>query len=167
MPSANKLFNYIFYLWHKHDVTVFFSRIAHLPIAHVTTELLRCTTPDFIVPDMWPPNSPDLNSVDYAIWSVKRQYETRVHDIDELWQRLLHVWCSLEQSLIDDAVDQCPTPLHGCFHARGRYFEHTLWLSICFLCTWWTCVSNHAWCSRSCSKGPLQKYKMWRFIFTR
>ena len=26
-------------------------------------ELLQCTTPDFIVPDMWPPNSPDLNLV--------------------------------------------------------------------------------------------------------
>jgi len=23
-----------------------------------------------IVPDMWPPNSPDLNPVDYAIWTV-------------------------------------------------------------------------------------------------
>ena len=31
-------------------------------------------------------------------------YETRVHDIDELRQRLLHVWHGLEQSLIDDAV---------------------------------------------------------------
>ena len=23
-----------------------------------------------MAPDMWPPNSPDLNPVDYAIWSV-------------------------------------------------------------------------------------------------
>jgi len=51
---------------------------------------------------VWPPNSPD-----YAIRSViqQRVYETRVHDIDELRQRLLHVWHGLEQSLIDDAVD--------------------------------------------------------------
>ena len=36
-------------------------------------ELLRCTTPDFIAPDMWPLNSLDLNLVDpldYAVWSV-------------------------------------------------------------------------------------------------
>ena len=66
---------------------------------------------------MWPLNSPDLNLVDYAIWSViqQRVYETRVHDIDELRQRLLHLWCSLEQSLIDDAVDQCSTPLRAVF----------------------------------------------------
>jgi len=86
---------------------------------------------------MWPPNSPDLNLVDYAIWSViqQRVYKTRVHDIDELRQRLLHVWCSLEQSLIDDAVDQYPTPLRACVRARDGHFEHTLWLSICFPCT--------------------------------
>ena len=60
---------------------------------HDTIELLPCTTPDLIVPNMWPPNSPDLNPVDYVTWSViqQRVYETRVHDIDELRQHLLHV----------------------------------------------------------------------------
>jgi len=38
--------------------------------ARDTIELLWCTTPDFIALDMWPPNSPDLNLVDYVIWSV-------------------------------------------------------------------------------------------------
>jgi len=33
------------------------------------------------------------------------------YDIDELRQRLLHVWRGLEQSLIDDVVDQWPTRL--------------------------------------------------------
>jgi len=28
-------------------------------------EVLRRETPDFISPDLWPPNSPDLNPVDY------------------------------------------------------------------------------------------------------
>ena len=59
--------------------------------------------------------------MDYASWSViqQRVYETRVHDIDELRENLLHVWCSLEQSLIDDAVDQWPTRLRACVRARG------------------------------------------------
>jgi len=108
MSSANKLLTHLFYLSRKHDVILFISRIARLPIAYVTIEVLRRTTPDFIVPDLWPPNSTDLNLVDYTIWSVIQQcvYETRVYEIDELRQRLLHVWCSLEQSLTDDAVDQ-------------------------------------------------------------
>ena len=27
----------------------------------------------FIEPDMWPPNSPDLNPVDYAIWGALQE----------------------------------------------------------------------------------------------
>ena len=91
-----------------------------------TIELLLCNTPDFIEPDVWPPNSPDLNPVDYAIWSViqQRVYETRVHDIDELRQRPLRVWHGLEQSLIDVAVDLWQTRLRACVHANGGHFEH-------------------------------------------
>ena len=33
--------------------------------ARETVELLRRDTPDFIAPDLWPPNSADLNPVDY------------------------------------------------------------------------------------------------------
>ena len=50
-------------------------------------------------------------------------YETRVNDIDELRQHLLHVSHGLEQSLSDDAVDQWPTRrLHACVHASGGHF---------------------------------------------
>ena len=35
-----------------------------------TIELLQRETPKFIPPDLWPPNSPDLNPVDYRIWGV-------------------------------------------------------------------------------------------------
>ena len=33
-----------------------------------TVEFLRRHTPDFIGPDHWPPNSPDLSPSDYKIW---------------------------------------------------------------------------------------------------
>jgi len=36
----------------------------------------------------------------------------------------------LEQSLIDDAVDQRPTRLCACVCTNGGHFEHALWLSI-------------------------------------
>ena len=77
---------------------------------------------------MWPPNLSDLSTLDYAIQSDIQQlvHETRVHDIDELRQHLLHVWLGLEQSLIDDAVDQLPTCLCAYVHASGGHFEHTL-----------------------------------------
>jgi len=48
-----------------------------------------------------------------------------LHDIDELRERLLHVWRGFEQSLIDDAVDQWPTRLCAYVCASGGHFEHT------------------------------------------
>ena len=36
-------------------------------------EFLRRSAPQFIAPDFWPPNSPDLNPVDYKIWGVMQK----------------------------------------------------------------------------------------------
>ena len=36
-------------------------------------EVLHLETPDFISPDLWPTNSPDLNPVDHQIWAVMHQ----------------------------------------------------------------------------------------------
>jgi len=52
--------------------------------ARETVEVLSRETPDFISPLQWPPNSPDLNLVDYAIWGQLQQrvYRTRIRDVD-------------------------------------------------------------------------------------
>jgi len=67
-----------------------------------TMALLRRETPDFISPDQWPPNSPDMNPVDYKVWV----YEKHVNDFDQLCQRLLSVWHSIGQNVIVEAIDQ-------------------------------------------------------------
>jgi len=41
--------------------------------ARDTMALLRREMPDFISPDQWPPNSPDMNPVDYNIWAVMQE----------------------------------------------------------------------------------------------
>jgi len=45
-------------------------------------------TPEFISPLLlaWPPNSPDLNPVDYSVWSILQEkvYKTRITDLDDL-----------------------------------------------------------------------------------
>jgi len=76
--------------------------------ARETIDLLRRSTPDFIAPDMWPPNSPDLNPVDYSIWSVMQQrvYQSRVKDVDELRERLISVWCELDQSVVNHTINE-------------------------------------------------------------
>ena len=65
-------------------------------------------TPDFIPPNLWPPNSPDLNPVDYKIWGVlqERVYKTSVKDVDELRCRIAEEWDKLEQRINEKAVGE-------------------------------------------------------------
>ena len=46
--------------------------------------IVHVATPEFISPDLWPPNWPDLNS-------VERVYQKRVRDVDDFKQRLVEV----------------------------------------------------------------------------
>ena len=59
--------------------------------ARDTIDLLSRKTPDFISPQLWPPNSPDLNPVDYHIWSIleQRVYRIRIRDVNHLMTRLV------------------------------------------------------------------------------
>jgi len=51
---------------------------------------------------MWPPNSPYLNPVDYSIWGILQQkvYRSRIHDVQELKERLLREWMLLDHIII-------------------------------------------------------------------
>jgi len=54
--------------------------------SHETIMLLQWEIPAFLSPDLWPPNSPGLNPVDYKIWGVMqdRVYQKKVKDVNEL-----------------------------------------------------------------------------------
>jgi len=102
-------------------------------------------------PDLWPPNSPDLNPVDYRICSLMQQrlYKTPVRDTIDLKKRLVHTWASISQGVVDEAVnnnnnnqyiykqrqshamsqrrfDQWTARLRACVKAKGRQFKHLL-----------------------------------------
>ena len=79
-------------------------------------------TPDFI-----PPSCPDVNPVDYKVWSVMQEnvYKKRIKHIDELRARILTVWDKIDQCIIDKAVRQWCTRLHACIKAKGGHFKHT------------------------------------------
>jgi len=71
---------------------------------------------------------PDLNPVDYKIWSViqLRVYQSRVHNFDELKQRLVHVWHGIDQTIIDNATDEWRGRLRACVRAKGGHSEQML-----------------------------------------
>lgn len=76
--------------------------------ARETVGLLKNETPDFIPPTLWPPNSPDLNPLDYKIWGImkERVYRTRVPDVEELRDRIVQEWDPLDQRIIDASIKQ-------------------------------------------------------------
>ena len=99
------------------------SRIAHRPI-----DYLRQATPEFISPDLWPPNSPNLNTVDYKIWGCVQEhaYQKSIRDVDQLKQRLVEVWSGVQQTVLDAAIGEWRKRLRVCVRAKGHYFEHLL-----------------------------------------
>jgi len=90
------------------DTFVFQQDSAPAHRARDTVQLLHQETPAFISPDLWPPNSPDLNPVDYQIWGLMQQhlYKTPVCDTIDLKKRLVDTWASIPQCVVDKAVDQ-------------------------------------------------------------
>lgn len=96
--------------------------------AHETVEMLRLSTPEFIPPTLWPPNSPDLNPVDYNIWGVlqERVYKTRIQSVDHLKKRLVEEWAKFDQKIIDGAINQWRKRLHACVASDGGHFEHSI-----------------------------------------
>ena len=54
----------------------------------------------------------------------QRVYQTKVQNVNALKRRLINVWADMQQSVIDDAIDQWRKRLHACVRARGGQFEH-------------------------------------------
>ena len=71
--------------------------------------------------------SPDLIIKGVHIWAVnvmqQQVYEKRINHVDELCQRLLSVWHSIGQNVIDEAIDQWRARLTACVRAKGSHFE--------------------------------------------
>src|ERR1700733_5644087 len=51
-----------------------------------TVAYLNANVPELIEPENWPSNSPDLNPVDYSIWSCLQQlvYREPIRDVEHL-----------------------------------------------------------------------------------
>src|SRR6218665_1064090 len=92
-----------------------------------TMEYLRRENISFIEPDMWPPNSPDLNLVDYAVWGALQQMVYRRRSfttVDQLKEIIVTEWTKLSQRFIDRAIDQWRRRLQCVVQQQGRHIEH-------------------------------------------
>jgi len=63
----------------------------------------------------------------------QRVYKKSICDLAELKQRLVKVWADLEQTIVDEAIDQWRKRLKTCVKAKGQHFEHLLYITL-FVC---------------------------------
>jgi len=61
-------------------------------------------------------NSPDLNPVDYSLWSIMQEkvYQTHIANIDKLKHRLAQVWAELDHRHIVAGIGQRRRRLNAC-----------------------------------------------------
>jgi len=85
--------------------------------------LIQQRSPELVKKDEWPPNSPDLNPLDYHVWgAMLDRYKvstTKPTNNAELKTVLKAIWEDLPQEAIDLAVLVC-------IRSDGDHFEYLL-----------------------------------------
>jgi len=101
---------------------------ARLRGAHAKVELLRQKCQTFLHPTC------GLQRAQISVLWIMRSglscsiASTRqIHSVDELKWQLVDVWCSLEQSIFDETIDQWRGRYRACVRAKGGHFEYSLW----------------------------------------
>ena len=96
-----------------HEKTVDFLR-THVPV------------PAFMEPENFPPNSLDLNPVDYFIRGALQQlvYRQQVRDIEHLKNVLITSWEQISQACIDRAIGQFRKWLASIIAAKDGHVEY-------------------------------------------
>jgi len=99
--------------------------------ARVTQEWLHENCPEIIEKDRWPPNSPDLNPLDYHVWGAMLERYHKVQPkpkmVAELKAALQLIWDDIPQDPIDKAVKDFIKRLNACVQVNGEHFEHLMW----------------------------------------
>ena len=81
--------------------------------------------PAFISSTEWPPCSPDLNPLDYSIWSIleDRVCSKRYASAHDLKVALTREWQKIPEDHVRASVDAFITRLKACVKARCDIFE--------------------------------------------
>ena len=90
-----------------------------------TVEFLQRTVPNFIEPSVWPPISPDLNPVDYAVWGALQQsaYCIPISNLGVHKDKMRTCWESLDQQIINKSIDQWRDRLKAVVRVNGGHIE--------------------------------------------
>uniref|UniRef100_A0A914EBS3 Transposase n=1 Tax=Acrobeloides nanus TaxID=290746 RepID=A0A914EBS3_9BILA len=93
--------------------------------ANENQDFLRDRCPDFITRDEWPPSSPDLNPLDYTVWSIleEKAYAKPHPTVESLKRALMKAWDEISVETLKKIMDDFPKRLKACVEADGGHFE--------------------------------------------
>jgi hypothetical protein len=91
-----------------------------------TIDFLEKENVQFIEPNLWPPNSPDLNPVDYAVWGALQQrvYKHKIRDLLHLKEVIRLEWNRLSMRFVTRSIDQWRSRLQSILQENGGHIEH-------------------------------------------
>ena len=80
---------------------------------------------DLITPQDWPSSSPDLNPLDYSIWShLEGKVCAKAHrNLDSFKSSLVEAVASIDMNVVRNSIDDWPRRLRACIQAEGGHFE--------------------------------------------
>ena len=75
--------------------------------------------------ELWPPSSPDLNSMDFGIWSILDQKFCAVSysSVEVLKQKLTKSWAKIDAETVRATCDQVIPRLRRVIKEKGGYIE--------------------------------------------
>ena len=93
--------------------------------ANINQSWRRTKISDFTSKVEWPPSSPDLNPMDFSLWSI---LETKAcakshKSVDSLKKSLLKEWSRIPQETMRAAVNAVPDRLRAVIKKMGGYIE--------------------------------------------
>ena len=94
--------------------------------ARKTVAFLEESAVPFIRPNEWPPNSPDLNPLDYCIWSLVTSGtagQPRPSSVVALKRQVVTAWRSMDPEKIRAACRGFRPRLQRCIDANGSFFD--------------------------------------------
>lgn len=98
--------------------------------SHQAQDWLGLHCSDFLRKDEWPPNSPDLNPLDFYVWGAMlteyNKLQPKPNTATELQTVLQKIWDGLPQHSICKAALSFRKRLQACVRANGAHFEHVL-----------------------------------------
>jgi hypothetical protein len=93
--------------------------------ANIVQCWIEAEIPHFIRHNEWPPNSPDLNPMDFFVWGkLHQQVSSKSYtSVDSLKREITKCWNEQPQEEVCAAVDSFPHRLRLCVRANGSHFK--------------------------------------------